>query len=190
MSSSAIRTRSSSSPSPASSTSSAQSARDARRILGRRILLRRHQGAGQARAQRPRPRSGVERAPGLRSPPRRPHHVLQQQGVRARRRHQKHAQLGRRDFRSRCERRSQRPGDRPCTRRVPQSRQAGELYRGPDAGAQPRRAEFHLQAVCPLWPDQRAPRRWRPRRPAGGALARRSSPPGELRGASTTCWRR
>ena len=38
-------------------------------------LLRRHQGEGQARAQHPRPRPGVERAPGRGPPPRRPHHV-------------------------------------------------------------------------------------------------------------------
>ena len=42
-----------------------EGARDAAGHLGRRVLLRRHQGEGQARAQRPRPRPGVDRSPGL-----------------------------------------------------------------------------------------------------------------------------
>ena len=56
--------------------------------LGRRLFLRRHQGEGQAAAERPRPGPGLDRPSGRRPPSRRPHVVLQQQGARDGRRHE------------------------------------------------------------------------------------------------------
>ena len=64
---------------------------------------------------------------------------------------------------------------------VQQGRQAADLYRRADAAARPRRAGVHLQAVRPLWRDQRASRGRRSVRAAAGAGARRSAAPGELR---------
>ena len=61
-------------------------------------------------AQRPRP--GVDRASGRRPASRRPHVVLQQQGVRAGGHHEGHAESAGRHVRPRRERRLERPRDR------------------------------------------------------------------------------
>ena len=70
----------------------AQGAADAAGHVGRGLLLRRHQAEGQARAEHSRPRRGVDGASGGRPPSRRPHLLLQQQGVRDGRHHEGHAQ--------------------------------------------------------------------------------------------------
>ena len=69
-----------------------QGADDAAGHVGRGLLPRRHEAQGQAPAQRPRSRPGVDRASGRRAPSRRAHVVLQQQGVRAGEDHEGHAE--------------------------------------------------------------------------------------------------
>ena len=96
---------------------------DAAGHVGRRVLLRRHQGQGQARAERSRPRRGLARASGRRPASRRPHVVLQQQGARDGGRHQEHAESARRHLRPRRARRAQRTRDRSRAERVQQRRQ-------------------------------------------------------------------
>ena len=91
--SSAIRSRSSSSPSPASSRSCAR--RRGRRPPGTWVEGYFHDDT-KLKDKRPlnvaRPRPGVDRASGRRAASRRPHVVLQQQGVRAGRCHEGHAE--------------------------------------------------------------------------------------------------
>ena len=65
-----------------------ESAADAAGHVGGGVLPRRHEAQGQAAAQPARPRSGVDGASGRRAASRRPHVVLQQQGVRARGHHE------------------------------------------------------------------------------------------------------
>ena len=59
----------------------AKAPRDTAGHVGRRVFLRRHQSEGQSRAERARPGPGVEGASGGGAASRRPHLVLQQQGV-------------------------------------------------------------------------------------------------------------
>ena len=68
--------------------------RDAARVLGHRLHVRRHQARSAADPNGS--RRGDDRAPGFGRASRRPHELLQQQGVRARRHHQGHARPGRR----------------------------------------------------------------------------------------------
>ena len=167
-----------------------QGPRDAARHLGRGVFLRRHQGEGQARARRPRPRPGVDAITRSRCAiaaaiPR----IYNSKAFAIAGVTKNTPELGRRHLRPRRQRRAQRPRHRPRARCVRQGRQAAELYARTDAAAQPRRARLHLQAVRPLRPDQRASRGRRPAGAAGGARARRSPPPRELRSRRTTCWR-
>ena len=105
-------------------------AEDAGGHVGRRLLLRRHQGQRQARAQHSRPRRGVIRASGDRAPSRRPHLFLQQQGVRDGRHHEGHAQPDGRHLRQGCERQPERPRHRSGVGAVQQGRHAADLYAG------------------------------------------------------------
>ena len=150
--------------------------------LGGGLLLRRHQGEGQARADHPRPRRGVERASGDRPPPRRPHLLLQQQGLRDGRHHQGHAQPDGRHLRQGRERRAERTRHRPRLGAVQQGRHAADLHAGAARAARARRHRPHLQAVRALRPDQRAPRGRQPAGDAGRARPRRAAAPHQLRG--------
>ena len=148
-------------------------AADAAGHLGRRLLLRRHQAQRQARAQHPRPRRGLDRAPGDRPPSRRAHLLLQQQGLRHGRHHQGHAQPDGRHLRQGRERPADRQGHRPRVGAVQQGRRAAHLHAGRGRAARPRRRGAHLEAVRALRAHHRAPRG---RQPAGHAgRARRAA---------------
>ena len=187
---SAIPSRSSLSPSAASSTSCGEGAADAARHLGRGLLLRRHQGEGQARAERPRPRRGVHRASGRRAPPRRPHVLLQQQGVRA----------GgvTKDTPNPMGGTFDNDDEGELTGRVTDLAPAvfnkvgatADVHAGGDRAARARRRGAHLQAVRPLRAHQRAPPGRRPAGDAGRARARRTAAPRQLRGERPRARRR
>ena len=100
------------------------------RHVGRGLLLRRHQGQRQARADHSRSGRGVVRASGDRPPPRRPHLLLQQQGVRHGGHHQGHAEPAGRDLRQGCERQADRPRHRRGVGAVQQGRHAPDLHAG------------------------------------------------------------
>ena len=112
----------------------AKAQQDAAGHLGRGLLLRRHEGEGQARRSTCTISTRCRREhPVVGASPRRPHVVLQQQGVRDGRRHQGHAESARRHVRPRRERRAERPRHRSRARRVQQGRQAADVHAGADA---------------------------------------------------------
>ena len=149
--------------------------------LGGGLLLRRHQGQGQAADPSPRPRRGVEQPPGDRPPPRRPHLLLQLEGLRDGRRDQGHARPDGRHLRQGSQRRAERPGHRPGLGAVPEGGHAADLHPGAAGAAQPRRHRLHLQAVRALRADQRAPPGRQPAGDAGRARPRRAAAPHQLR---------
>ena len=123
------------------------------------------------------------RAPGDRPPPRRPHLLLQQQGVRDGRHHQGHAQPDGRHLRQGRERRAERPRHRSRLGAVQQGRHAAAPTRRREIeAARARRRGAHLQAVRALRPDQRAPRGRQPAGDAGRARPRRAAASHQLRG--------
>ena len=151
--------------------------------LGRGLLLRRHQGAGQARAQHSRPRPGVERASGGGASPRRPHLLLQQQGLRPRRRHQDDARTGRAapsTVTGTASLTAESPTARGSCSTASASGRPTPRTKPGDATAMP--PAFISKTVRPLRLNQRAPRGRRPVRPAGDARTRRASASGQLRG--------
>ena len=113
--------------------------------------------------------------------------VLQQQGVRARRHHQEHAESAGRHLRPRRERRTQRPRHRSRDRRAQPRRQAPDVHRGAARAARPRRPGLHLEAVRALRPHERAPRGRQPLRAAAGARARRSASTASATKRAATC---
>ena len=159
----------------------AKAAAGAARHLGGGLLLRRHQGEGQARAEHPGPGRGVEGPSRDRAPPRRPHVLLQLQGLRDGGHHQGHAQPDGRHLRQGSERRAERPRDRPRLGPVQQGGHAAHLHRGAARAARARRHRPHLEAVRALRPDQRAPRGRQPAGHAGRARPRRAAAPHQLR---------
>ena len=183
-SSSAIRSKSSSSPSRSIVDKlRAKAQRDAAGHVGRGLLLRRHQGEGQARAQRARPRRGVEGPSGRGPASRRPHVVLQQQGARDGGRHEEHAE-SRRAAPSTATRTASSTAASPIARAACSTASAsGQTFTAEQTAQRDRDGlALHLQAVRPLRPDERAPRGRRSARAAGGAGARRAAAPRELRG--------
>ena len=111
----------------------------AARVLGHRLHVRRHQARSAADAEGS--RRSDDRAPGVGGAPRRPHELLQQQGVRAGRHHRADARSRRRPV-LQGERRAERPRRRERAQRVRPRRQARDLH----ARAAPRpRAQRHAR---------------------------------------------
>ena len=150
--------------------------------LGRGLLLRRHQGQGQADAAPPRPRRGVAQPPGDRPPPRRPHLLLQL------------ARPSRwpastkdtpdpmggtydKDANGELNGRVTDLASRPFAK----VGHAADLHRRAARAARPRRHRLHLQAVRPLRADQRAPPGRQPAGDAGRPRPRRAAAPHQLR---------
>ena len=119
---------------------------DAAGHLGRRLLLRRYQAERQACAQHPRSGRSLDGSSGGRAPPRRPHLLLQQQGLRDGRHHQGHAEPDGRHLRQGRQRRAERPRHRSRVGAIQQDRRQAHLY----AGAERRSAR------AKAWPTSRS----------------------------------
>ncbi len=107
--------------------------------------------------------------------------LLQQQGPGDGGHQPEHAESARRHLRPRRRGRPQRPRDRPRHGRAQPGRQAAAFTEEQTRAARPRRAGVHLQAVRALRRDQRPPRGRQSGGAAGGAGARRTAAPRELR---------